>query len=254
GLGTYGMGGFQGPDRGGDDEAIEAIRYGIRNGISVIDTAEMYGSGHTEEVVGEAIKGFSRERVYIISKVWPTHLARDHCIDAAMRSLKRLKTDYIDLYLIHWPNPEVPLAETLSAMMELREKGYIRGIGVSNFDQALLQEAFDAIGKENILANEIEYNLNNWKKARNTVEFCLSNGVAVIGYSPLARGSFKKGGIIRSLAEKYNATPAEINLRLLMEDSLPIPKASRKDHIDEIVRAAGLNISREDISSAFLRI
>lgn len=134
GLGTYGMGGKTLPDYKNDSGEIEAIKYAIKNNINLIDTAEYYSGGHSEELIGKAIKDFNREDIFIISKVWPTHLHYDDVIKSAKASLKRLDTDYIDLYLIHWPNPKIPVKETLDAMDELMKNGLIKNIGVSNFD------------------------------------------------------------------------------------------------------------------------
>ena len=118
GLGTWGIGGFETPDYSRDEEMVELLKKAINMGYTHIDTAEYYGGGHTEELIGRAIKDFKREELFIVSKVWPNHLRRDDLLRSLESTLKRLDTDYVDLYLIHWPNPEVPLEETLSAMAE----------------------------------------------------------------------------------------------------------------------------------------
>ena len=141
GMGTWEIGGERERDDSHDKESIAAIRKAIELGIHLIDTAELYGDGHCEEVVGEAIKPFSREELFIVSKVWHNHLHHDDVIKAAENSLKRLQTDWIDLYLIHWPNPEVPLIETMQALEKLVERKLIRFIGVSNFDISEVEEA-----------------------------------------------------------------------------------------------------------------
>ncbi len=248
GLGTYGLVGQEqtSPMRG--DPHLEAVRHALSMGINVIDTAEMYGNGRTEELVGRAISGFRREDIFIISKVWPSNLERKKLISSAEASLRRLGTDYIDLYLIHWPSETVPLDESIGAMLDLKERGIIRGIGVSNFDNSLLDQAIDYAGKGSIEANEIELNLSNFSRSRETLEHCRRRGVRVIAYSPLSRGRISHKPAVQQIAKKYGATDVQVILRFLMEFSLPIPKSSNPEHIDEIVGAIRVPLTTEDIN------
>ncbi|MEM0156713.1 MAG: aldo/keto reductase [Thermoplasmataceae archaeon] len=248
GLGTYGMGGYQSRAPGTDSKYVSAIQYALAKGINVIDTAEMYASGHTEEIVGKAVSTVNRRDVFIISKVWPTHLERRDLQNSLEGSLKRLNVDYIDLYLIHWPSTEVPLDESIGALMELKDQGKIRQFGVSNFDENLMEDAITFAGKGQIIANEIEYNYGNRKEKKDLIDFCKKRGVTVIAYSPLSRGNYARSEKIEKMAKKYSRSELQIGLRLVMEDALPIPKASSQRHIDELFDAASIDISREDLN------
>jgi diketogulonate reductase-like aldo/keto reductase len=248
GLGTYGMGGFQSRASGSDEKYVSAIRYALSKGINVIDTAEMYASGHTEEIVGKAVSSVDRKDVFIISKVWPTHLGRRDLRKSLEGSLKRLNVDYLDLYLIHWPSTEVPLDESISALVELRDQGKIRHLGVSNFDENLLEDAMAFAGKGQIAANEIEYNYGNRKEVRGLLEFCKKHGITVIAYTPLSRGAYARSQRIEEMAEKYGKSELQIGLRLVMEDAIPIPKASSPEHIDELVDTVGIDMNSEDLN------
>ena len=245
GLGTYGLVGVQAGPLSSGDKHLEAVKYAISSGINVIDTAEMYGEGRTEELVGRAISSFRRDDIFIISKVWPSNLERKKLFSSAEASLKRLGTNYIDLYLIHWPSQTVPLDESINAMLELRDRGVIREIGVSNFDNGLLDQALDYAGRGKIVANEIELNFSNFARSRETLEHCRSKGVRVIAYSPLSRGRISHNSGVQQIAQKYGATSVQVILRFLMEFSLPIPKSSNPEHIDEIVGAARVPLTEE---------
>ncbi|EWG06730.1 MAG: aldo/keto reductase [Candidatus Aramenus sulfurataquae] len=244
GLGTWKMGGgYFSPSYERDQEDVEAIRYALSRGIRIIDTAEMYGGGHAEELVGRAIKGFDREEIVIITKVWPNHLRYNDVINSAKASLRRLQVEYIDLYLIHWPSSEVPLSETLSAMEKLKEENLVRCVGVSNFDLPLLKEAQKYAKIE---ADEVEYNLYNLSPERELIPYCQSQGVHVIAYSPLAQGKVIKDKRVVELAKKYGKPPSAIALNYLMKRSIPIPKASNKAHLDEALEALSFSLSKED--------
>jgi diketogulonate reductase-like aldo/keto reductase len=248
GLGTWKMGGgYWTPEYGKEQIYIEAIRYAISRGIKIIDTAEMYGGGHTEEIVGEAISVFDRESLFIITKVWNNHLRYDDVIKSAKGSLKRLKSKYIDLYLIHWPNPRVPLKETLSAMEKLIDMGIVRCIGVSNFDKRLLDEAIHTTSKYEILADEVEYSVYNLTPEKELIPFAEENGVKIIAYSPLGQGQIKYETKLSDIAKKYGKTQAQIALAYVMRKSIPIPKAVEKSHIDEITDSINITLSEEDI-------
>lgn len=247
GFGTWKIGGgYWTPDYSKDSYYVELLKYVISKGINVIDTAEMYGGGHSEELVGKAIKDFDREKVFIITKVWPNHLKYDDLIKSAKASLKRLESGYIDLYLIHWPNTSVPLEETIRAMEYLVDQGITRCIGVSNFDVPLLKEVMSLTRKYEIVANEIEYNVLNKSAERDIIPFCEKNNIKIIAYSPLAKGNLKDIKIIEKIRSKYNKTPIQVMLNYLLRRSIPIPKASSKEHVDEILGAIGWSLSDED--------
>lgn len=247
GMGTWGMGGgFWTPDYSSDDLYVEALRYALSRGIRLFDTAEMYGGGHTEEIVGRALREHEDE-VLIVSKVWPNHLRRDDLIRSALASRARLGVRSIDLYLIHWPSRDVPIKESIRAMEELIDMGVIRCMGVSNFDVKLLQEAITSARKYEVVADEVEYNVYHRDPERELIPFARRNNVTIIAYSPLARGAVSRDPTLRAIAGKHNATPVQVALAYLTRTSIPIPKASRKEHIDEIVGALNLHLSDEDV-------
>ncbi len=246
GLGTFGMGGRMSPEKGNEKVHIEAIRYAIDHGINVIDTAEMYAGGHTEEVVGEAISPYRREQLFIISKVWNTNLHHDSVLKSAEKSLERLGTKYLDLYLIHWPNPAIPIKETISAMEELVSSGLVRNIGVSNFSVSQMQEAMSAAKTTHICANQIEYNYGNRSGEKDVIPYCEKNGVDVIAYTPIMKGRTEGHQVLETVAKKYNATAVQVALRYIMERALPIPKTSNKDHLDELLKSAEIDLKEED--------
>ncbi|AAT43466.1 aldo/keto reductase [Picrophilus oshimae] len=242
GFGTYRLGGSSTPVYENDEYDVNIIKYALSRGLSVIDTAEYYGNGHTEELVSKAIKDFNRNNIYIISKVWHNHLHYEDVIKSLKNSLRRLNTNYIDLYLIHWPNKSIPLNETLSAMEYLKDSGYIRDIGVSNFNESLLDEALSSMKKYEIVANEIEYNLNNASVVENDViKYCIKNRISVIAYSPLNRGYLNRS--IDSIAKKNNMSNVQLTLAYLKRLSLPIPMSRNIKHIDEIASAMKIDLS-----------
>ncbi len=246
GLGTYGTGGKISPDYKNDRDDIESIKYAVKNGINLIDTAEYYGDGHSEELVGKAIKDFNRNDIFIISKVWPTHLHYDDVIRSAKASLKRLNTDYIDLYLIHWPNPKIPVKETLNAMNELLEMGLIKNIGVSNFDIAGLMDAMNNIKTGKIIADEVEYNLENYYIEDDLIPFCERNNIKVIGYSPLNHGRISKK--VDYISKSLGMSKIQCSLAYLKKKSIPIPKSSRISHINDIITSLNIDLDENEYS------
>ncbi|MEM1976954.1 MAG: aldo/keto reductase [Nitrososphaerota archaeon] len=257
GLGTWMIGGGTSPDYSRDRDAIEVIRYAIELGMTHIDTAEMYGGGHAEELVGEAIKKFRRDEVFIASKVWHTNLRYDDVLRACERSLKRLQTSHIDLYYIHWPSDVIPLSETMRAMERLYRDGKIRYIGVSNFSIAQVEEARSYLSTADVVAIQAEYSLYNRKIEGDLMQYCLKNGMTLVAYSPLARGALiadlskpmeRRVQLLLELAEKYSKTPIQVALNWVIwrDQVIAIPKASRKEHVEENVGAAGWKLAKED--------
>jgi diketogulonate reductase-like aldo/keto reductase len=246
GLGTWGMGGGESPEFSQDEKYVEAIRYAIEHGVNVIDTAEMYGGGHTEEIVGKAISNYEREKLFVISKVWNNHLHHDSLLNSARKSVKRMQTDYIDLYLIHWPNETVEIKETVSAMEELVSSGLVKNIGVSNFSVSQLKEAMDAAEQTRICANQVEYNYGTRGIEDDLIPFCEQNEIDVIAYTPIMRGAISDYGKLLSMAEKYQVTPVQIALRYVMEKAYAIPKSSNKAHMDELIAAGKIELDPED--------
>ena len=257
GIGTWKMGGGLSADTTHDEKCILAIKTAVRLGMTHIDTAELYGNGYTEELVGEAIQEFEREELFIATKVKQENLRYDDLISAAKRSLKRLRTSYIDLYLIHGPNPYVPIEETMKAMDYLVENKLTRFIGVSNFSVEQIKEA-QKHAENKIVANQIEYNLLTRNRGQFTndteskiIPYCQKNGIVIIAYRPLARGELARLGIrlLDELAEKYGKTQAQIALNWLVSkpNIVMIPKAVRIEHIKENLGAIGWRLSEEDM-------
>ena len=257
GLGTWLIGGGGSPDYSRDREAVEAIRYAIELGMTHIDTAEMYGGGHAEELVGEAIKAFKRDEVFIASKVWPTNLRYDDLLKACERSLKRLQTSYIDLYYIHWPSDVIPLSESMRAMERLYKDGKIRYIGLSNFSPTQIEEARSYLSTTDVVAIQAEYSLYNRKIEADLIPYCFRSGMTVVAYSPLARGALladlkkpaeRRIQLLMELAEKYSKTPVQIALNWVIwhDQVIAIPKALQRQHLEENAGAAGWKLAKED--------
>ncbi len=250
-LGTWNVGGgYFTPDYSKDAKWVEAIKYAIIKGITTIDTAEMYGGGHAEELVGKAIEDFSREDVFIVSKVWPSHLKYEDVLKSAKQSVKRLST-YMDLYLIHAPNHSIPLKETIEAMEKCVELGYARYIGVSNFNVKELEQAMSLTKKEEIIANQVEYSLLNRAIENELLGFCKKNKILVMAYSPLAQGKllkYRKFGLLEEIGKKYGATGVQVALNwVYSKGAQPIVKSENKKHIDEISQALNYKLKKEDI-------
>jgi diketogulonate reductase-like aldo/keto reductase len=256
GLGTWNMGGRESPDYRDDERLIEAIRYAVELGMNHIDTAEMYAAGHAEELVGEAVKQFSRDEVFIATKVWPSNLRYEDVIRSCRRSLERLQLKYVDLYMVHWPNPRIPLQETMKAMEKLVKDGLVRYIGVSNFDVELLEQAMNALKREEIVANQVEYSLEAREVERELIPFCERNGITVTAYTPLGKGRIPaeaasntpRGKILAEMAQRYGKTPVQIALNWVIwrPNVITIPKAARKEHLEENAGAAGWRLTEED--------
>ncbi|MEM1597559.1 MAG: aldo/keto reductase [Pyrobaculum sp.] len=247
GLGTWGVGGgYWAADSSRDREWMEAIRYAVERGLRLIDTAEMYGGGHAEELVGAAVRGFPREELFIVSKVWPSHARFDDVIKSAEASARRLGT-YIDLYLLHWPSDAVPLCETIRAFEALVDRGIIRHFGVSNFSLAQLREAEACAKKYEVAAVQNHYSIYNRRDDRDLVPYALSNGIMYMAYTPLEKGAVARDARLAEIGRRYGATPVQVALAWYVKRGVvPIPKAEKKEHIDEIVGAFRVQLSEED--------
>ena len=231
GMGTWKIGNFRtGKER---QAQVDALRKGIGLGINLIDTAEMYSRGRSEEVVAEAIKG-AREDVFIASKVSPENLRHDDVLRACRASLARLGTSYIDLYQVHWPNPNIPIQETMAAMEELVREGAVRFIGVSNFSVAETEEARGSLTKEEVVSNQVEYSMTNRYVEPEILPYCVREKMTLIAYSPLARGQIA-ASMPGALLRKYEMTPAQAMLNWVTrnEHVVAIPKAASFPHLEE---------------------
>jgi diketogulonate reductase-like aldo/keto reductase len=253
GMGTWMI---EGRSRDAERRAIEALRLGLDLGMNHIDTAEMYGNGRAEELIAEAVDD-QREQVFLVSKVLPSNASYQGTLKACERSLKRLKTDFIDLYLVHWPSSQHPIEETMRAMEKLVDEGMIRFIGVSNFDVQQLREAQRALKKYRIACDQVLYHLAYRGIEQDLLPYCAEKGIAIVGYSPFGHGNFpsshsRGGKVLAEIAKRHNRTMRQVALNFLTRDPnlFTIPKAGNPDHVRDNSGAVGdWKLSDEDIST-----
>ncbi len=250
GLGTWHMGGAFRPDYSDDRRYIEAIAYAIEKGITHIDTAEIYAHGHTEELVCQAIKTHDRSKLFITSKVSPHHLTYRGVLAACKRSLERLGTDYLDLYLIHWPNPVARMKKVMTAFDQLIAGGKIRFVGVSNFSTSQWQEA-QAYSHNRVATNQIHYSLLH-RVEPDLLDYAKAEQLLITGYSPLEQGRLADGDypLLDEIAKKHNKTKIQVTLRWLLDQPqvITIPKASSRVHIDEMMGSLGWQLDKADFN------
>jgi diketogulonate reductase-like aldo/keto reductase len=237
-------------DRG---SVIAALRRGIDLGMNHIDTAELYGAGAAEELVGDAIAG-RRDDVFLVSKVMPQNASRLGTKIACERSLSHLKTDRLDCYLLHWRGPH-PLADTFAALDALREQGKILSYGVSNFDVPDLEEAWEIAGESNIVCNQVLYHLQERAIEHAVLPWCEQHHLAVTAYSPFGHGKFPGeytpgGRLLVDIAQAHDATPRQIALAFLTRPPsvFAIPKASSVEHVEENAGASDIRLSQAEIA------
>jgi len=245
GQGTWRMGEEPSARR----QELEALRLGLDLGLSHIDTAEMYGSGAAEKLVGKAVAG-RRERVFIATKVLPSNASYAGTLRACEASLRRLGTDYVDLYLLHWWSDAHPIAETMRAMEELVVRGRVRLVGVSNLDTRQLETARAALGRERLACNQVLYHLRDRAIEKDVLPWCERQGVAAVGYTPLARGGFLRG-TVADIARRHGRTPRQVALNFLTRRPglFTIPKASRPEHVRENAAALDFALTPEDVAA-----
>ncbi|MBC6348738.1 aldo/keto reductase [Lactobacillus melliventris] len=249
GIGTWEIG----DDPKLRDEEIAAIRAGLDAGLSVIDTAEMYGNGRSEELVGEAIKPYPRAKIFLISKVLPQNASRSKMRQSLQNSLQRLQTDYLDLYLYHWRGM-VPLSETVFELQALQNEGLIRSWGVSNFDIDDMEELWQLPEGQNCVVNEDLYNLETRGIEYSLLPWQREHHVPLIAYSPLGRGpkmgsTMMKNEAVLQVAEKHEASTYQILLAWVMQqtDVLAIPKSSSSKHLLSNLKALDIELTPEDL-------
>jgi diketogulonate reductase-like aldo/keto reductase len=240
GLGTWGMG----ERRASFEVEVAALRAGLDLGITLIDTAEMYGSGGAEQVVGEAISG-RREQTYLVSKVLPSNAGHRQAIRSCEDSLRRLGTDRLDLYLLHWRG-SVPLAETVRAFEDLRQAGKIRHWGVSNFDVDDVKELEKVSAA--CAANQVLYNLTRRGIEHDLLALCQDRSIPIMAYSPIEQGSLAEHATIIGIARDHGATPAQIALSWLLERPgvVAIPKSSRPQRVAENLGCLEIKLTEAD--------
>jgi diketogulonate reductase-like aldo/keto reductase len=233
--------------------AIAALRRGLDLGMSHIDTAEMYGDGLVEQLVGEAIAG-RRDEVFLVSKVLPQNASRRGTVEACEQSLSRLRTDHLECYLLHWRG-RYPLEDTFTAFEQLLRAGKIRSWGVSNFDVPDLEEAVEVAGPGRMVCNQVLYHLRERAIEHRVLPWCEANGLAVVGYSPFGHGDFPspsspEGRVLAQIAKAHGATPRQVALRFLLRRPglFAIPKGSSVKHTEENAAAADLVLTEEEIA------
>jgi len=252
GLGTWGIGGETGPDSSRDEAGIQALRLGMDLEMKFIDTAEMYGAGHSEEVVARALEG-RRDSVFVASKVSPRNFEYDDVLDAAKRSLKRLGLKQMDLYQLHWPSSKIPISETMKAMEKLVRDGLTRYIGVSNFSVEQMKEAQQSLSHEKIVSNQVEFSLIDRSVEARILPYCQREGLTLIAYTPLGQGKISRGRgssfkILDEIAGESGKSRNQVALGwVLQHDSVvAIPKATDPEHLKENAKVADWKIANED--------
>lgn len=244
GLGTWHMG--EDPRR--REEELESLRLGLELGMTLLDTAEMYGDGAAEELVGEAVDG-RRDEVFLVSKVLPSNAGKDDTVRACEGSLRRLRTDRLDLYLLHWPG-SAPLEETLDAFATLVESGKIRYWGVSNFDASDMTKLVELPGADEVATDQVLYNLTRRGIEADLVPWCRERGLPVMAYAPIEQGRLLDDPVLEAVAGRHGATAAQVALAwaLRQEGFFTIPKAGRPDHVRDNRGALDIRLTEDDLA------
>jgi diketogulonate reductase-like aldo/keto reductase len=250
GQGTWNMG----DDPASEADEVAALQAGLDQGMTHIDTAEMYGDGRSERLVARVIAG-RRDEVFLVSKVLPSNASYVGTIQACESSLRRLETDHLDLYLLHWPSGQHPIADTMSALEALVASGKTRFIGVSNFTVDELRAAQQCLVSERLACNQVLYHLGSRGIETEILPYCQRHGIAVVAYSPFAQGAFpprdrRQRETLETIAEARGKTAREIALRFLTREEglFAIPKAARVEHVRENAGGAGWNLSEVDLA------
>jgi diketogulonate reductase-like aldo/keto reductase len=254
-LPAIGQGTWNLPESGARlKEARRALRRGIELGMTHIDTAEMYGAGRVETLLGETIRGIPRERLFITTKVLPSNASYRGTLAAVERSLARLGCEYLDLYLLHWPGSH-PLSETMRALETLVEQGKTRFVGVSNFEASEMIEAASLLRDTPLACNQVLYHLDERGIEHQLLPAARERGIAVVAYTPFGRGSFLRTGkrrdALEAVARKHAATPRQVALAFLTRDAnlFAIPKAAQVVHVEENAAAGSLALDAGDVAA-----
>jgi len=240
GLGTYRLKG---------QDVIDSVSQALELGYRHIDTAQIYDN---EQDVGRAIagSGIARDELFVTTKIWITNLAPRKLIPSLQESLRKLDLERVDMTLIHWPSPEdkVPMEEYLPMLLEAREQGLTRHIGVSNFTIEHLGKAIDLVGADNIATNQVE--IHPFMHNRKVAEFAREQGVQLTAYMPLAVGKVMQDPVLRAIGQAHDATPAQVTLAWLLQlGYVVIPSSTRREHQEDNLRAAQLQLSQEDVAA-----
>lgn len=249
GQGTW----YMGENPAVRDKEIKVLRLGIELGMTLIDTAEMYGDGSAETLVGEAIKEI-RDKVFLVSKVYPHNAGYDSIVTACENSLKRLKTDYLDLYLLHWKG-SIPFQETIDGMEKLKKQGKILRWGVSNMDTPDMEEIINCRNGSNCMVNQVLYHLGSRGIEFDLLPWQRKHNIPIMAYCPIAKGGRLRKQLLRDrfvneIARKYNVKPIQLILAWVIrtDDVIAIPKASHEEHVIENAKAAAIHFSKDDVN------
>lgn len=251
GQGTW----YLGESAASFSEEKAALCAGIEAGMTLIDTAEMYGEGAAERLVGEAIQGYDRGGLYLVSKVYPFNAGRDRIFKSCEASLRRMRTDYLDLYLLHWRG-SVPLAETAACMEELKARGLIRAWGVSNLDTGDMEELLAVKGGENCAADQVLYHLGSRGVEFDLLPYLRAHDIPLMAYCPLAQaGRLRRGlleaPVVREISEAHSAVPTQVLLAFLLAQAgvIPIPRTGNPEHMMKNAAAAQLKLSEAELKA-----
>ena len=253
GFGTWKIGGASSADHSVDSKSLAALRYALEVGYTHFDTAEMYGSGHSEELVGQAVRGsgLKREDLFITSKVLPSHLDYDAVLTACENSLRRLRMDYLDLYLIHWPTAGMKLEDSSRAMNKLVRDGKVKHLGVSNFNLRLLQQS-QALSETPIVTNQVPYSVSERAYAKNGVlEYCQQKDILLTAYEPLDKGHLRSNKALETIAKAHNATIFQIALAWVISQPrvITVPMSFNPGHIRENFESINIELTKEEFAA-----
>ncbi|USL33486.1 aldo/keto reductase [Priestia megaterium] len=250
GLGTWNMG----DNKEKYTQELNALRSGLDAGIQVIDTAEMYGDGNSESLIGDAIKPFEREKLYLVSKVLPNNASKKQLPISLDNSLKRLKTDYLDLYLLHWQG-SIPIEETIETMEKAKMQGKIKSWGVSNFDVTNMTKLLKQPNSHHCVTNQVRYNLGDRGIDFDLVPMMKENNMPLMAYAPVARGdrlgsNLTKQKVLLDISQKYNANVFQILLAWCIRNgqTIAIPQSSNTKHVISNVKSANIQLTEEDLA------
>ena len=253
GFGAWRIGGNSSPNHSLDSKSLTALRSALEAGYTHFDTAEKYADGHSEELIGEAVRasGKKREGLFITSKVTPSHLKYDDVLNACENSLRRLNIEYIDLYLIHWPGTGTKYEETFRALNKLVRDGKVKHLGVSNFDLKLLKWSQE-LSETPILTNQVPFSLSDRSYVNNSVlEHCQQNDILFTAYSPVDEGNLRSNKTLESIAKAHNLTVFQIALAWVISHPrvITIPMSFNPQHIKENFDAAEIELTKEEIDA-----
>jgi len=249
GQGTW----FIGDNKAREKDEIESIRLGIELGMPLIDTAEMYGSGASERLIGKAIKGYDRDKLFLVSKVYPHNAGRNNIFNSCENSLKRLNVDYLDLYLLHWRG-SIPLKETVECMEELISQGKIKSWGVSNFDTDDMEELWSVAKGSHCVINQVLYHLGSRGIEYDLIPWMKEHNVPVMAYSPLAQGGSLRRGLLKNkavqeIAQNRGISPVQVLLAFVLsqDNMIAIPKSGKPEHTRENAEVANITLKEEEL-------